>query len=179
MKMFIINGVSGSGKNQFVEYVAEHLHGKKLVHHLSYVDPIRYGIIPSWCGIHGEDEQLREDDGRLATYYMSKALELLKTEDGTSVIDKKLEDYIETYSCYDVLFMDAREKETVERYKEKYDATTVYVFKNTDMDDVPNNTGDLDAYLYRDGYDVYIYNNGTLEELRHQAEVFCNNFIEE
>lgn len=169
MKIVIINGTGGSGKDTFVSLCQKIYNrpiGNYVIGNCSTIDIVK--SIAESCGWEGtkteKDRKFLSDLKDLLEEYNQ-----LPTKSVERVIDitsqvKNNEDFI--------LFIHCREPKNIDYFVKKYGAITLLVH-NPRVKNITSNHADRDVYDY--DYDFTIENNGTLEDLEVQAK----NFIEE
>ena len=162
-KIVVINGSGGSGKDTFVNYCKEFVH----VTHTSYVNYIRNEIAPR-LGYKGgkteKDRKFLSDLQDISSDYNDFPYE---------VIDDEIQDFWDSFfhdSDDYVLFIDVREPKVIQRMVDDYGAKTLLVTRS-DAPEITSNHADAEVNNYN--YDYKVVNDGTLENLRHAAEVFC------
>lgn len=166
-KIFILNGSGGVGKDTFVKYVYSYNNSvKKLtVDHTSSISLVKhYARNIGWKGDKTEkDRKLLSD------------LKMALTEYNDSPFDS-LRECVHTFrnGSYDILFIDIREPEEIERAKKEFDAKTILI-KSDRVDHVTSNMADAGVFDYE--YDIVIENNGTLEDLFDTAIKFSKEYI--
>ena len=159
MKIILINGTGGVGKDTFVE-ICQRMMDKDKILNISTVD-----LIKQAAKILGWNEQ-KDEKGRkflsnlkdlateysdLSVSYISKTI-LQAQEDGTEAI-----------------FVHCREPEELARLKERFDAITLLI-KNNRVKPIESNHADRDIEQYE--YDFVIENNEGLLELTKKAADF-------
>ena len=159
MKIILINGAGGVGKDTFVE-ICQRMMDKDKILNISTVD-----LIKQAAKILGWNEQ-KDEKGRkflsdlkdlateysdLSVSYISKTI-LQAQEDGTEAI-----------------FVHCREPEELARLKERFDAITLLI-KNNRVKPIESNHADRDIEQYE--YDFVIENNEGLLELTKKAADF-------
>lgn len=166
--VFVINGYLGAGKDTFVELVKTVIdklkEEKREVINISTIDYLK-DIFKKDFGWNGEK-----------TKSVRAALSLV--HNGLLVWDdipfKKTCEKVEQH-LKDVVFIHCREPKNIKKYVEKFNALTIFVNNLEAKKAVLYNkkgysTSDLEVENYN--YDIIIDNNGTFEDLEHQAEMF-------
>lgn len=174
LKFILINGKAGSGKDTFAKFLNEYLFllEKKplIVHNASYVKAIAEKIF-GW-------DKKKDNKGRKlliditnAGYNYDEYFWERKTED---FILKKLYNAGSINNVY-VIIPDFRYKKTLDYFKSKYKVFTIKIERDFDnkLDDKLKN--DISENLDID-FDLVVYNNGTLDELKEQAKIVCEYF---
>ena len=162
-KVIILNGRGAVGKDTFVDLCNEFCHAL----HTSSVKPIKeLAEEIGWDGT--KDEKSRKflsDLKDLTTEFNDYPFKWLCNAYQT---------FISGVDNFDVLFIDIREPQEVERAKQTFNAITVLI-KNKNVPLIVSNHADKEAENY--DYDYIIYNDGTLDELRKAAKDFIENVI--
>ena len=163
MKIFIVNGQGGAGKDTFEEFVGNCCcNGPAAkVSMVSYVKQIaeKFG----WTGTKTDVDRLM----------LSRLKDLLSDWDDspfktTVIATKQMEkDGVE------VCFIDAREPEDIKRLKEYFNCQTILVRRGEEK----SYGNHADDQVFSIDYDIEINNNGTLEDLEETALTFYNTYI--
>ena len=90
-------------------------------------------------------------------------------------IKKKVEKFMSD-KTYEVMFIDIREPEEIERAKTVFGAKAILI-ENNNVKHISSNMADANVYNYK--YDYVIQNNGTLEEFKENVEKFYRSILEE
>lgn len=156
--LIITNGMARSGKDTFAGFVGKYVS----VYKYSSIDKVKE--IARQCGWNGEkDEKSRA--------FLSE-LKMLTSK----YYDMPFKDIEEKYKTfqeddrYDVMIVDIREPEEIEKAKRELGAITVFI-ENDRVEQLTSNYGDAHVRDYE--YDHIIYNNSTLKELDFEVEIFC------
>lgn len=164
VKVVVINGNGGVGKDKFIELCQELYCNSKYnisINQISTVDYVKY--VATICGWSGSKTS---KDRKL----LSDLKDLM--EEWDNIPNKKVEEYIEHLSDYDepqILFIHAREPHNILYYKSKYNAITILV-TNPRVEQVTSNHADMGVYDF--AYDYIIDNSGDLEQLKESAKTF-------
>ncbi len=154
----ILNGMGGSGKDTFANFVADIIPSK----HISIVEPPKkFARLMGWDGGKSEKDRkfLYELKHLMDVYndynfqYVREEVEKFKADDNTNI-----------------LFVDMRELYQIKRAKSEFDAVTVFIVRNN-IKMITTNSADsqtLEDYQY----DIYIDNNSSLEDLKEEAMKF-------
>lgn len=167
--VFVINGYLGAGKDTFVELVKTVMdklqtEEKKEVINISTIDYLKDIFIKEFGW-----------DGK-KTKPVRAALSLV--HNGLLVWDdipfKKTCEKVEQH-LKDIVFIHCREPKNIKKYVEKFNALTIFVENLEAKKAVLYNkngysTSDLEVEDYN--YDIIINNNGSFEDLEHEAEMF-------
>lgn len=164
MKIFILNGQGGVGKDEFKQLVAEELGDRGTVgttSMIAYAKQVaeKFG----WCG--GKELKDRK--------MLSQLKDLLTEWDdspfvSTCIMVKQMEK--DGVTC---CFIDAREPEDIKRLQEKFNCQSVLIIRG-EKKNYGNHADDL---VFSIPYDIQINNSGTLEDLRCAAALFVNSYL--
>lgn len=161
--IFILNGMGGSGKDTFVEF----LNKITPAYHYSSVSKVKK--IASRCGWNGgkteKDRKFLSDLKRITTEYSDMSFNDIK--DVVNIFNDL--DY-----WYNVIVIDIREPEEIERAKKEFDAKTILI-KNDRVPFIESNASDSSVYDYE--YDIVIENNGTLDDFKEAVRKFAKEWI--
>lgn len=174
MKVVVVNGPAGAGKDRFIGFandVAPDYH--LIVETRSMVDKVKE--IATVCGWKGQktdkDRKFLSDLKDLTSRYND-----LSYADVAFNIDS-FAAYMEDYGLNTdkvVYFVVAREPNDIARFVKDYNATTVFIDRGWP---VPCHGNHADDEIFDYSYDYTIKNVGTLGELKLSAESFlCDLF---
>lgn len=170
-KIIIVNGTGGAGKTTFENYCMDYL-GKDNCYIFSTIDFVKH--LAKECGWNGEKtlearKFLSDFKDFLSDTYMGD----LTYQDVKKKILGVLFRYNQCEANTDnlVFFVDAREPEQIKTFVETLDAKTVLIRNEKQEQMETSNHADRDVLQF--DYDWIINNNGTLEELKEKARVFC------
>ena len=164
-QIFIINGSGGSGKDPFVslvrECMEEELNQNNLVDNFSSVDKVKeIAKIIGWDGKKTEkDRKFLSDLKLLCTEYNNMHFKSMQ---------EKVEEFKNDNAKF--LFLHIREPEEIEKAKKAFEAETILIIRDN-IKQITSNMADKNVRDYN--YDIVIYNNDTLEELKCKAMKFC------
>lgn len=158
--LLVVNGKPGSGKDTFAELLSKYT----TVYKWSVIDPVKAAAIDfGWKG--GKTE---EDRKFLAD--LKKILDDYSDFTFEETFNKIME-FDFGMITDDVMVVDMREPNDIDRAVELYDAITVYI-KNDNVPEITSNHADAatgeDAY----DYDYIINNSGTMEEFEQAVQLF-------
>lgn len=177
MKVYIVNGPPGCGKTTFsnmaidisTEYYKNELKGYPVALNLSTVDSVK--LKARQIGWDGN----KDDKGRAL---LSGLKQLLLKYDDSPFLDvanrikthnRKIENYFHL-SGASFYFVMSREPKEIDRFKEELGARAIYI-QNSEAEMRPtSNSSDRDVLNYE--YDIYIDNNGSLEDLKNNVILF-------
>ena len=171
VKVFVINGFPGSGKDTFVEFVnSSPLMGKSYIRNYHSSD-IMKGIFKQlgWTG-----EKTPEVRNLMA--------ELI--EGSNKLFDTAFRDTLRLYVAlekgdkYGVLFIHERKPENIARLCNTFKAKAILVERGVPeiKKDLLSNKADNEVLEYN--YDIYIDNSKSLVELKQRAEKFIKEEIQ-
>ncbi len=168
MKVFVINGAPGSGKDTFCEYCENILH--PYVKIISTVDYVKK--VASFCGWNGmkdfKNRKFLSDLKNLLTEWDD--IPWKKVKKGMDNFCLELEQFgLDSEKA--VLFIHTREPAEIERYKKEYNAQTILIRRDEAEQKTFSNHADNDILNYN--YDIKINNNNSLEHLKIAAKIFC------
>lgn len=162
--IFIINGMAGAGKDTFVSFLNEIIPTQ----HISIVDKAKETAkTMGWAGEKTEKDRRFLSDIKLATdRYDDRNYEYIK---------EQVKDFLENKNNKNkVLCIDMREKEQIQRAIKDFGARSVFV----NRDGIPYVLSNMaDANVFNMRYDITINNNGTLEDLKKEAQKFVDEFV--
>ena len=174
MKVVIINGKGGCGKDTFVAMCKDIL-GESHVKNISTVDFVKE--IATKCGWDGT----KTPENRK---FLSDLKDLL-TEWGDIPLKKVVEDvqiyfaFLKDYDMQDMglVFIHCREPKEIEKLVRQFgeDASTLLIRRSEAEAVEQINHADNDVLNY--AYDYTIYNDSTLSWLRAEAEIFLKKYL--
>lgn len=157
-QIFITNGMARCGKDTFAKLLNE------IVPTLKYSSIDKVKEIASLCGWEGgkleKDRKFLSDLKLLTTEYSDMAFNAIK-----EMVDDFLMD-----NLHQVMLIDIREPEEIEKAKAAFGAKTILI-NNYRVKFIDSNMADANVYNYK--YDFEISNNGTLDEFRNQIYEFA------
>jgi len=162
VQAIIINGYPKSGKDLFTEYCKLIAPEGVVIHHISTVDNVKKAFTElGWDGVKSNEHR---------DFLSFLKAESVKRFDGPykyicgSI--KELQQLTLAFKC--VVFIDCREPQEIQRFKDDLGALTLLI-RHT-PEDLPMNDSDnkVEDYVY----DVVITNNGTFEDLAKEARMF-------
>lgn len=170
MKIVVINGFPGAGKDEFVN-CCKKLIGEPYVGNISTVDFVKY--IATECGWDGtktpENRAFLSDLKDLLTEWndipfkkIEKALSIYETEWLTyGVLEKG------------IIFIHCREPKEIQKLCTRLGAIAIFINRKEAKEKSQSNHADAEVENFR--YDYYINNNGTINDLMKEAEKFLIN----
>lgn len=161
-QVYVINGSAGVGKDTFCNFVGEYVHSVVV----SSVDPIKALMKEmGWNGTKTErDRKFMSDLKDLTTEYNDYPMNCLREKVKFFLSDSN--------RIHRVMFLHIREPQEIEKAVKEFNARTILV-TNPNVEHLTSNHADANVEKYN--YDVYIKNNGTLENLEEIAQMFCKN----
>lgn len=158
---FIINGSGGSGKDTFVSLVSKYIPTMNF----SSVDKVKeVARMIGWDGGKTEkDRKFLSDLKLLCTDYNDMPLESMRS---------KVEEFDKSDASF--LFLHIREPEEIEKAKNAFGAKVILV-KRDSIEHITSNMADANVFNYN--YDVVVDNNMGLDELKHKAFRFVEDFL--
>lgn len=161
-QIFIINGSGGSGKDTFVSLVSKYIPTMNF----SSVDKVKeVARMIGWDGRKTEkDRKFLSDLKLLCTDYNDMPLESMRS---------KVEEFLKG-NYYELLFLHIRECEEIKKAKNAFGAKVVLV-KRDSIEHITSNMADANVFNY--DYDVVVDNNMGLDELKHKAFRFVEDFL--
>lgn len=168
MKIFVVNGQGGVGKDTFEKMVQDYCRTNyQYVAKISMIDMVKsVAELIGWNG--GKDMRDR--------LFLSRLKDLFSEYNDSpyQIIKKRITSMVEC-GGNDVLFIDARERSDIERLSKDFDITTVLVKRGA-----PAQYGNhADDAVFTIDYDVVIDNSGTLEDLKELTKNFYDNYIKD
>ncbi len=175
MRVVMINGVGGAGKDLFVAFCASIL-GPDKVKNYSTVDYVK--AVAAQIGWDGT----KDDKNRK---FLSELKRVLTEWDDIPYRRTRIEieDFEEKmckmggkYAENSVMFIHCREPKEIQRFKEEFGALTLLIRRDAAEEKNWQNESDKAVLNYT--YDTIVANNGFLEDLRHSAEYFLREVLE-
>lgn len=174
MKVILINGSGGSGKDTVIELTRTYFWDKYLVINTSTVDKVK--LIASHMGWDGE----KDERGRQFLADLKNAWTNYNNGANEDVLENILSwDSDENFANKEIIyFVHCREPEAIQWFVEKLkvrniNVCTVFVERQGIVEFF--NSADQKVSEYN--YDITILNNGTLEELEKVCKDFANLII--
>lgn len=156
--ILVVNGKPRAGKDTFALILNEYYS----VYKYSIIDKIKTIAID--CGWRGgkteKDRKFLADLKDLTDAYSDVSF--------NDILDK-IADFVDDIIEEDILIIDMRSPEDIDRLKELVDVITVYI-DNENIEDVLSNHADANVEQY--DYDFVVSNNGTIEDFRRVIEAF-------
>jgi hypothetical protein len=161
MKILVINGYPGSGKDEFVKFCMDNARG--CVKQLWTSTPAKKAFIYmlGWDG--KKTPEVRKG--------MAEVMEIANTLFDTSFkhIEKELELIAET-APNSLVFIHVREPQNIERYVKAFAAGSVFIAREEHAEITNPSDANVEDYQY----DYVVNNRGTLNDLRNRAYDFMD-----
>lgn len=158
-EILITNGMARSGKDTFAKYL------NYLVPTYKYSSIDKVKAIARNCGWNGgkdeKDRKFLSDLKVLTSEYCDMPFK---------DIAKRVEWFQNVDDHYNILIIDIREPEEIERAKRAFGAKTIFI-ENNRVEYIISNMADAGVFNYT--YDYTIQNNGTLSEFMDNIEEFA------
>lgn len=171
IKIFVINGTGGVGKDTFVNFCQEYVYTLQepvYVQNYSTIEPIkRLAREVGWDGGKtSKDRKFLSDLKDLLTEYNDYPYQYIKY-----IISNQPSkfDYIK------IIFIHCREPKEIQRFVDDYNAETILIRRQQIKP--ADNHADMEVEDFN--YNYIIDNNGSIKELKVKAENFVNNIIKE
>ena len=158
-QIFILNGIAGVGKDTFAEMLDKFIPTL----HISSITPVKRAARElGWDGIK-----------TITSRYFLSELKKFVNENSTFIWDYLDKEVIKFRNIYDseVLLIDIREPEEIEKAVIRYNCKTILVERDVCTKDYCN-SADESVYDYKN-YDYVINNMGSLDELLDKAKEFA------
>ena len=174
MKIVIINGPAGAGKDLFVLFCTQLLGTDKVKNYstVSYVKAIAAEL--GWDGTKDlKNRKFLSDLKDLLTEWEDLPYRKTRTE---------IEEF-STYVSYkgadaeknSVMFIHCREPEEIARFKKDYGAETLLIRRELAEKQETSNHADSRVFEYN--YDTVVYNEGEMEDLRESARTYLKEVL--
>lgn len=167
LKIFILNGIAGVGKDTFATLLDQFIQTR----HISSIDPIkRAARTLGWKGN-------KDDSARMLLCELKKCVNQYSSYIW-DYLDGMVNSHRDLFSGSDgVLLIDVREPEEIEKAVERYGCKTILVERDILTRDYTN-SADSSVYDYKH-YDYVINNIGSIEDLRETAKEFAEKIKNE
>ena len=175
MKVVIINGIGGSGKDTFVKFCQELLETDGLFNRCLNISTVDYvKEIAGYCGWRGEKDPASRK-------FLSDLKKAMTEWRDLPVIDIKGQLNRFSQICKwsgvedTVAFVHCREPEEIARLVKELNATTLLVRRESAESVQQINDSDNNVLNY--SYDYIVRNEGTLDDLKESARVFLTKYL--
>lgn len=174
MRLVIINGAGGVGKDLFVAFCASILGADKVKNYstVDYVKAIAAQI--GWDGTKDDkNRKFLSDLKKVLTDwddipYRRTRIEIEDFEEKMSKMGGK-------YAENSVMFIHCREPKEIQRFKDEFGAYTLLIRREAAEDANWNNSSDKSVLEY--AYDTEVRNDGSMEQLRQYAEEYLRGTL--
>lgn len=175
MKVVIINGRGGAGKDTFVWMCRKYV----ICNSYSSVDKVKEAAeILGWTGGKGlSDRKFLSDLKDLSTWYNDGPFEELKRIYEQEKLADDFRRALKPETSVKILFFHIREPREIERCVKEFNAKTLLIRRPMDGDGEYGNHADDDVENFN--YDYICENNGSLEELSNMAKDFVDKVLVE
>lgn len=166
MKIYVLNGSGGCGKDTFVELIQKLT--SKEIWHISTITPIKEA-----AKILGWNEEKNPNTRK----FLSDLKDLCTNTFDTSYnyIATKIEKAY--FFEIDALFIDCREPKEIERICTHFSAKSIYIDASKRLPIITSNHADANVADY--DYDFCIDNNGTFDQLKDKVKVFARQELDD
>lgn len=161
-RIFIVNGISGSGKDTFIEYVGKSVQN---VVSISYVDLIK--TVAKKLGWNND----YSNEGRK---FLSKLVEAVDNYNDYIFDDVCNKIDVRTSRAH-TYFVVVRDPKNIARFKNRYGKKCKAIFIERNGLKIPDNDQDRSVLGYK--YDIIIQNNSDLNNLKQEANEFIRKYI--
>lgn len=165
LHLFVINGISHSGKDEIVKHIISEMYEQYCWRGvlISSVDEVKAAAITlGW-------DEIRDETGRL---FLSTLKDLsTKFYNGPMKYMRNRILQFQKLNRGGVIFLMIREPEEISKFVTEFPKTKT-IYMQRDGMHVYGNHADQNVANY--SYDITIYNNGSLEELREKAKLFAS-----
>lgn len=164
--IYIINGSGGVGKDSFCNYVRDFSgHDTYSISSADRAKRIAMEVF-GWDGIT-KDDKVRK--------LISTIKKLLIWWDDIPFKDIKSEImYFYRSMLKEIMFIHVREPEEIQKIKNEFPEVKTILITNKNVPVITSNDSDAGIFDYE--YDYYIKNDGTLDDLKHNALRFIEGF---
>lgn len=163
-KIFIVNGKPRAGKDTFAELLGKHCRVFK------YSSVAKVKQIAAKCGWDGskmdKDRRFLSELKRITTEFNDMSYD---------DVAEKVAYFLKT-DFFDVMLIDIREPEEIERAIEGFGAEAIFI-ENKNVPAVTTNLSDRNADVEFFEYDHIVLNNGTLEDFEKTVKRFYEFII--
>ncbi len=170
-QIFVLNGTAGAGKDTFADFLKKYIHTK----HISSITPIKEAAKAlGWNGNKTDEarkflcelKKFVNSQGNYIWDYLDREVDEFRKDDKTNV-----------------LLIDIREPEEIEKAVKRYNAKTILITRHGKTVDflfpaqftIPSNSAD--QYVYRYEYDFEIKNSGSLADFEKTVVYFAEKHI--
>lgn len=159
-KVIITNGSGGCGKDTFAKTLGDRIPSYKY----SSIDLVKE-ILSPYVDINNKTEKTRK---------MLSDVKLALKDIIFNDLQQIVKDFYNNEICTNLLILDIREPDEIERAKKEFNAITILI-KNDNVPQILSNMADANVYNYT--YDYIIDNSGTIGDLEVKVEKFLHEVI--
>lgn len=175
MKIIVINGSGGSGKDSFVNFIKSKSYLENyFIYNISTIDRIK--TIAEQCGWGGD----KDEKGRQLLSDLKDAFTKYNDLPYNDIIYKinktlyKFEQFsIPTKNI--IFFVHSREPKEINRFKKELNARSLLI----ERPGIKQFNNHADRFVYNCNYEYHCINDGSLEELKESAINFVEKIMEE
>ena len=174
MKIVLINGAAGSGKDTLVLMCRDIL-GSEVVGNISTVDFVKE--VATFCGWDGtktpENRKFLSDLKKLLAEWDD-----VPTKKVIEAVDNFV-DYLVLYGLWDagVVFIHCREPEQIKKLVDEFNGNATTLLIRRDAAEAVTQINDSDNSVLEYDYDYTIWNDSNLSCLRNEAMVFLRDCL--
>jgi hypothetical protein len=174
MRIVVINGAGGAGKDLFVAFCASHLGTDKVKNYstVDYVKAVAAGI--GWDGTKDDkNRKFLSDLKKILTEWDDIPYRRTKLE--IEEFQAKMNKLGGKYAENSVMFIHCREPEEIDRFVKDFNAETLLIRR--ELAEEKNWQNESDKRVLDYPYDCIIHNDGSLEQLREVAKAYLENHL--
>ena len=168
MKIFVINGYPGSGKDEFVRLCAQH----SKIPVVNYVTSTPAKLALHVLGWKGEEKTPEIRKALADLMELSEAL----FNGVIAATEAKLIRAMEDYGDNCIVFIHCREPRNIDYYREKHGAITVFINRDKVGNRKKRFSNASDAQVEHYDYDIVIENSRSLQVLEQKAVDFIGRY---
>lgn len=168
-EVVVINGFPRSGKDEFVNQCKKFLGDRCTLY--SSVDFVKeLAKIAGWNGEKTpENRKFLSDLKDLLTKWADVPVRKMKQA------VKVFSDDMDYYNVNGIIFLMVREPEEIERLRNEIGAKSLLI-RRTEVEEVEQ-SNHADSQVLKHNYDYVVYNNGTIDDLKKNAEIFIKQIL--
>ena len=171
LKIIVINGSATNGKDSFANLAQEHLKGGFVISHSTV------GTVKKAAELFGANEKTCKGEAERRLWSDMKDAWTRYCDGPFKEIVEKVSSMNRAFDETDrvLLFVHCREPEEIQKVKDRFPGQCITVLIRGLAIHVPDNHADRNVENYQ--YDVYIENDGTLEDLSLKANAFVESLV--
>lgn len=166
----LLNGSATCGKNTFVEQLSSIVK----VEHWSTVDKYK-DILKQFFPLEYNEEHKTDHIRQFLSEF--KALSTKYFNDPYNETMKKIFEFFESPSDAEILFIDIREPEEIQKILNRFSNDEVVTLLIDNPNKECNMSNNSDANVFDFTYDWIVVNDGTIEDLKENAKIFYENLF--